>query len=589
MADPTWTYGESPLDRNNPNQVRAFQQYLKEQGSYDGDIDGAIQSQSLTKAANNYDKLIQALMKARPSGMDEVKVGEAKLGLKEKERQALEAARQREIERRKRIEQEVIGDEFSLGRWGLPAAALGGLLTGVGGAGVIHAIKSRASKRKARVVDQIGAAERDHVDFGQDPIATTVGVRGGAPTAAASVMGKESVLDNPDAGPWLKEPDTWKDKLADAAPILGVDAALSTASGAKAAFLASERDEALRKYTEEIEKGGVNADIYYRRFLELDGDYKTAMAFAIGLGTAGAGYGAAATKLPRPTVASELQNGANLSAIEGVRRGVQRFEALNPIAPPAPASNPGALARLRSLFGATGQPPRRGEPIAPPRQAGMQGRQGVAGGQGQRGQAQLPPGARNYTDKDSQATRDMLADAVRQGQDPRAISVPRIQQNLQKVRGGNPVDTAQIAGRKTAMDDYLTTELEAKGKAITPTAVKKAKRSYKGNRTLGLTGAAAGGAAAAAALTPSQSEALESRVSGLMVSGKRIEDITARDVQGFVSDAEPAAIEAALMDMRGRAGERTNGRTQADQLRAIKDRSSPTGFRSPDGRFASPQ
>jgi len=183
----------------------------------------------------------------------------------------------------------------------------------------------------------------------------------------------------------------------------------------------------------------------------------------------------------------------------------------------------------------------------------------------------------------------MLADAVRQGQDPRAISVPRIQQNLQKVRGGNPVDTAQIAGRKTAMDDYLTTELEAKGKAITPTAVQKAKRSYKGNRTLGLTGAAAGGSAAAAALTPSQSEALESRVSGLMVSGKRIEDITARDVQGFVSDAEPAAIEAALMDMRGRAGERTNGRTQADQLRAIKDRSSPTGFRSPDGRFASPQ
>jgi len=180
----------------------------------------------------------------------------------------------------------------------------------------------------------------------------------------------------------------------------------------------------------------------------------------------------------------------------------------------------------------------------------------------------------------------MLGGVADQGGDPRNITSGRISDHLRVERGKAPPSTADIDARRAATSDYLTDNPGTTGDDIRGWPDNK---QYKGQRMLGLAGAAAGGAAAAAALTPSQSEALESRVSGLMVSGKRIEDITARDVQGFVSDAEPAAIEAALMDMRGRAGERTNGRTQADQLRAIKDRSSPTGFRSPDGRFASPQ
>jgi len=588
MADPTWKYGESPLDRNNPNQVRAFQQHLKEQGSYFGDIDGAIQSQSLKTAADNYDNLIQALMKARPPGMDEVEVGEAKLGLKEKERQLLEAARQREIERRKRIEQEVIGDEFSLGRWGLPAAFMGGVAGGAGMATLSHVLKAGAAKRKANALEKIGDLEQSHPQFGKDASQKTVGARGGAPTAAASVMGKESVLDNPNAGPWLKESDTWQDKVGDIAPVLGIDAIVGAGAAYKTNQFAAERDEALRQYQEETERGGPNAELYYQRYLEADGNYKTAQAAMMGAAGFGASYAGVASKLPKPTVASHADGGA-ISAIEGARRGVQRFEAANPILPPAQPQAPGVWGAFRSLFGATGRPPGAGAPIAPPRPAGRQGRQGAAGGQGQQGQAQLPPGARNYTAKDRSVARSMLSEVAKQGGDPRAVTVPQIQQRLQETRGMAPPDASQVTSRKAAMDDYLTNEVLGQGKKLTPSQINKAKGSYKGNQTLGLAGAAAGGAAAAAALTPSQSEALESRVSGLMVSGKRIEDITARDVQGFVSDAEPAAIEAALMDMRGRAGERTNGRTQADQLRAIKDRSSPTGFRSPDGRFASPQ
>lgn len=176
----------------------------------------------------------------------------------------------------------------------------------------------------------------------------------------------------------------------------------------------------------------------------------------------------------------------------------------------------------------------------------------------------------------------MLGGVADQGGDPRNITSGQISDQLRVQRGKAPPSTAEIDARRAATSDYLTDNPGTTGDDIRGWSDNK---QYKGQRILGLTGAAA----AAAALTPSQSEALESRVSGLMVSGKHIEDIKPSDVQGFVSDAEPAAIEAALADMRGRAGERTNGRTQADQLRSIKDRSSPTGFRSPDGRFASPQ
>ncbi len=463
--------------------------------------------------------------------------------------------------------------------WGVPALGLLG-----GGAAARHMANkaTEAAKKKGQEVTKIGRDIIDSGVVGTEVQVGNAGGRAGRVTGAYDKMGKpdpfkaydgvgkasRGALTNETAAQFFdRSISPTALKIGAAGGTITVTEAMrrKNADEAQAAFdayLAAETDEEKLLYYERYKRAEEAAKVY-------ETIQKAELAAASGFM-----FGRAAFPRGKP---GDFIGGPELSAIRSEQRAVQDFYdrhrgRYGGQQAGTPQQSPGGGAQPQ-------------QQIAPP----------IAQAQGPLPGAQapspppaspLPPPARSYTASDSRIVRDMLGGVADQGGDPRNITSGQISDQLRFQRGKAPPSTAEIDARRAATSDYLTDNPGTTGDDIRGWSDNK---QYKGQKMLGLTGAAAGGATAAAALTPSQSEALESRVSGLMVSGKRIEDITARDVKGFVSDAEPAAIEAALMDMRGRAGERTNGRTQADQLRAIKDRSSPTGFRSPDGRFASPQ
>ena len=106
------------------------------------------------------------------------------------------------------------------------------------------------------------------------------------------------------------------------------------------------------------------------------------------------------------------------------------------------------------------------------------------------------------------------------------------------------------------------------------------KNVFKDKGTLAVP-ATAGGAAAAASLSPDEAKAASEKTVMRMLNGQDLGSVTAADIAASTGMSEDKAQQA-LDGIRSRAG----GGTRIEQVRRIKDHTSPTGHRHPDGRFA---
>lgn len=113
------------------------------------------------------------------------------------------------------------------------------------------------------------------------------------------------------------------------------------------------------------------------------------------------------------------------------------------------------------------------------------------------------------------------------------------------------------------------------------TADEVAGKAFGNNKTLAVTATAG---AAAGAATDKADAKVGDEVVKRMVNGKALEDMTPAELRNSgLGDDE---IGPALDRVRKKAGARENGRTAADQIRALRDPSSPTGRRHPtNGQF----
>lgn len=133
---------------------------------------------------------------------------------------------------------------------------------------------------------------------------------------------------------------------------------------------------------------------------------------------------------------------------------------------------------------------------------------------------------------------------------------------VKKAVGREPKDTEMAAAMKIARRWHG--EQKAGGKLAVPGAI------------------AAGGAVA---LSADKADAIGREVEKRMVAGQDIGSIRPADISKVTGMSEDE-IAPELVRLSQRAGTLDSGRTRTDQLRAIKDRSSPTGHRDWMGRFA---
>lgn len=134
---------------------------------------------------------------------------------------------------------------------------------------------------------------------------------------------------------------------------------------------------------------------------------------------------------------------------------------------------------------------------------------------------------------------------------------------VKKAVGREPKDTEMAAAMKIARRWHG--EQKAGGKLAVPGAI------------------AAGGAAA---LSADKADAIGREVEKRMVAGQDIGAIRPADISKVIGSMSEDEIAPELARLSQRAGTLDGGRTRTDQLRAIKDRSSPTGHRDGMGRFA---
>lgn len=132
---------------------------------------------------------------------------------------------------------------------------------------------------------------------------------------------------------------------------------------------------------------------------------------------------------------------------------------------------------------------------------------------------------------------------------------------VKKAVGREPKDVEMAAAMKIARRWHG--EQKAVGKLAVPGAI------------------AAGGATA---LSADKADAIGREVEKRMVAGQDIGAIRPADISRAIGMSEDE-IAPELARLSQRAGTLDNGRTRRDQLRAIKDRSSPTGHRDGMGRF----
>ncbi|TXH51741.1 MAG: peptidoglycan-binding protein [Desulfurellales bacterium] len=258
------------------------------------------------------------------------------------------------------------------------------------------------------------------------------------------------------------------------------------------------------------------------------------------------------------------------------------------------ASNRGTLPKPVSKAAAAEPDPTIAEPVRSDRKPGQKAPPSPASQTNQPARTSPPP------ENNASATVSASTDVVKT---PASVTVANLQEiipqqlqrqvdvlNKQTARswpallddfkgGGQELDRAVHSIVKQAIGrEPKDTEMAA--------AMKIARRWHgeqKAGGKLAVPGAISAGGAVA--LSADKADAIGREVEKRMVAGQDIGSIRPADISKVIGMSEDE-IAPEIARLSRRAGTLDNGRTRVDQLRAIKDRSSPTGHRDEMGRFA---
>lgn len=258
------------------------------------------------------------------------------------------------------------------------------------------------------------------------------------------------------------------------------------------------------------------------------------------------------------------------------------------------ASNRGTLPKPVSKAAAAEPDPTIAEPVRSDRKPGQKAPPSPASQTNQPARTSPPP------ENNASATVSASTDVVKT---PASVTVA----NLQEIIPQQLQRQADVLNKQTArswpalLDDFKGggQELDRAVHSIVKQAIgrepkdtemaaaMKIARRWHGEQKAGGKLAVPGAIAAggAVALSADKADAIGREVEKRMVAGQDIGSIRPADISKVIGMSEDE-IAPEIARLSRRAGTLDNGRTRVDQLRAIKDRSSPTGHRDEMGRFA---